>query len=236
MDRDILQIRLAGVKSLFFVFLLYILKIMEVGMDWDFSHSGIYPLKGKGILGIVAHPVIHSDFKHLLANTFPLLFLLWCLFYFYREIAGYIFVSIWIGEGVLTFLIGKPGWHIGASGLIYGLAFFLFFSGILRKHVPLTAISLLITFLYGGIIWHMFPHFSPADMSWEGHLSGGVTGTLCAFLFEGYGPQRPNAPFADEEKSAEEEGESYNDPHNDKQKRETDAFITLYQSVKTDFP
>ena len=81
---------------------------------------------------------------------------------------------IWIGAGLLTFIIGKPGWHIGASGLIYGLAFFLFFSGILRKYVPLIAISLLVTFLYGGIIWHMFPYFSPANMSWEGHLSGGI--------------------------------------------------------------
>ena len=83
---------------------------------------------------------------------------------------------IWIGAGLLTFIIGKPGWHIGASGLIYGLAFFLFFSGILRKYVPLIAISLLVTFLYGGIIWHMFPYFSPAtchgkdisaEESWE---------------------------------------------------------------------
>ena len=159
MKRDIQRIMLATAVPLFLIFILFLLKIVEVGMDWDFSHRGI---------------------------------------------AGRIFMIIWIGAGLLTFIIGKPGWHIGASGLIYGLAFFLFFSGILRKYVPLIAISLLVTFLYGGIIWHMFPYFSPANMSWEGHLSGGIMGTLCAFGFLNHGPQRPE-PFADETDEEEEE-------------------------------
>ena len=167
MKRDIQRIMLAAVVPLFLIFILFLLKFMEVGMDWDFSHMGVYPMEKRGI-------------------------------------AGRIFMIIWIGAGLLTFMIGKPGWHIGASGLIYGLAFFLFFSGILRKYVPLIAISLLVTFLYGGIIWHMFPYFSPANMSWEGHLSGGIMGTLCAFGFLNHGPQRPE-PFADETDDDEEE-------------------------------
>ena len=171
MKRDIQRIMLAAVVPLFLIFILFLLKFMEVGMDWDFSHMGVYPMEKRGIVGIFTHPLIHSGFSHLLANTLPLFFLSWCLFYFYRGIAGRIFMIIWIGAGLLTFMIGKPGWHIGASGLIYGLAFFLFFSGILRKYVPLIAISLLVTFLYGGIIWHMFPYFSPANMSWEAEES-----------------------------------------------------------------
>ena len=187
MKRDIQRIMLATAVPLFLIFILFLLKIVEVGMDWDFSHMGIYPLEKRGITGILTHPLIHSGFSHLLANTLPLFFLSWCLFYFYRGIAGRIFMIIWIGAGLLTFIIGKPGWHIGASGLIYGLAFFLF-----------------VTFLYGGIIWHMFPYFSPANMSWEGHLSGGIMGTLCAFGFLNHGPQRPE-PFADETDEEEEE-------------------------------
>lgn len=204
MKQDIQRIMLAAAKPLFPIFILYILKIMEVGMDWNFSRLGVYPMEKRGLVGILTHPLIHSGFSHLLANTIPLFFLSWCLFYFYRGIAGKIFILIWLGGGLLTFLIGKPGWHIGASGLIYGLAFFLFFSGILRKYVPLIAISLFVTFLYGGIIWHMFPYFSPANMSWEGHLSGGIMGTLCAFGFLNHGPQRPE-PFADETDEDEEE-------------------------------
>ena len=146
MKQDIQRIMLAAAKPLFLIFILYMLKIVEVGMHWDLSHLGIYPMEKRGVFGILTHPLIHSGFSHLLANTLPLFFLSWCLFYFYRGIAGKIFILIWIGAGLLTFIIGKPGWHIGASGLIYGLAFFLFFSGILRKYVPLIAISLLVTF------------------------------------------------------------------------------------------
>ena len=173
-------------------------------MDWDFTKLGVYPMEKRGVFGIFAHPLVHSSFKHLFANTIPFFFLSWCLFYFYRDIAPYIFFTIWIGCGVFTFLIGKPGWHIGASGIIYGLAFFLFFSGLLRKHVPLIAISLLITFLYGGLVWNMFPQFAKETTSWEGHLSGAITGTLCSIAFMKYGPQRPE-PFADEEDIDEED-------------------------------
>lgn len=198
MKPDLRRIMLAMTMPLFLIFILYLLKTIEVGMDWEFTRWGIYPLEERGVFGIFAHPLVHSGFSHLLANTLPLFFLSWCLFYFYRGIASYIYLIIWVGCGLLTFLIGKPGWHIGASGVIYGLAFFLFFSGLLRKYIPLIAISLLVTFLYGGLVWNMIPYFTPVNTSWEGHLSGAVTGTLCAFAFMNYGPQRPQA-FADEE-------------------------------------
>lgn len=204
MKRDVQRIVLAAIIPLFLLFILYILKFLETGMDWDFTKLGVYPMEKRGVFGIFAHPLVHSSFKHLFANTIPFFFLSWCLFYFYRDIAPYIFFTIWIGCGVFTFLIGKPGWHIGASGIIYGLAFFLFFSGLLRKHVPLIAISLLITFLYGGLVWNMFPQFAKETTSWEGHLSGAITGTLCSIAFMKYGPQRPE-PFADEEDIDEED-------------------------------
>lgn len=203
MRHDIRRMALAAIIPLFLLFTLYILKFLEIGMDWDFTQLGVYPMQQRGMLGIFTHPLVHSSFSHLFANTIPLFFLSWCLFYFYRSIASIIFFAIWIGAGILTFLIGKPGWHIGASGIVYGLAFFLFFSGILRKHIPLIAISLLVTFLYGGLVWNMFPQFAKITTSWEGHLSGAIAGTLCAIGFMNYGPQRPD-PFVDEEEEAEE--------------------------------
>ncbi|MBO4984119.1 MAG: rhomboid family intramembrane serine protease [Bacteroides sp.] len=204
MKPEIRRILLSAAIPLFLLLVLYLLKFLEIGMGWDFKPLGVYPLEQRGVFGIFAHPLVHSSLRHLLANTLPFFFLSWCLFYFYRDIAPYIFYAIWIGCGLLTFCIGKPGWHIGASGIIYGLAFFLFFSGLFRKHVPLIALSLLITFLYGGLWWNMFPHFAKATTSWEGHLSGAIAGTLCAIFFKGKGPQRPN-PFADEEEGDEEE-------------------------------
>lgn len=220
MKHDLRRIVLATVIPLFLLFILYTLKTLEVGMKWDFTQLGVYPMQQRGVFGIFAHPLVHSSFKHLIANTLPLFFLSWCLFYFYRHIAPYIFFAIWIGCGVLTFLIGKPGWHIGASGIIYGLAFFLFFSGLLRKHVPLIAISLLVTFLYGGLIWNMFPQFAKVTTSWEGHLSGAITGTLCAIGFMRQGPQRSD-PFADE---SEEESEENNEEDSEQEKDATASF------------
>nr|WP_203558459.1 rhomboid family intramembrane serine protease [Bacteroides sp. 519] len=200
------KILVAMVIPLLLVFIMYIMKILEVGMDWNFTKLGVYPLAKKGVFGIFAHPFVHGSFRHLLANTIPFLFLGWCLFYFYRNIASVIIIVLWLLCGGFTFIIGKPGWHIGASGIIYGLAFFLFFSGILRKHIPLIALSLLVTFLYGGLVWNMFPFFVKPTTSWEGHLSGAVAGTICAFLFQKYGPQKPE-PFKDEEEEEEEDGE-----------------------------
>ena len=205
MKQDIQRIMLAAAKPLFLIFILYMLKIVEVGMHWDLSHLGIYPMEKRGVFGILTHPLIHSGFSHLLANTLPLFFLSWCLFYFYRGIAGKIFILIWIGAGLLTFIIGKPGWHIGASGLIYGLRLFPFFSGILRKHVPLVALSLLVTFLYGSLVWNMFPQFASSTTSWEGHLGGAAAGIAAAILFRHKGPQQPEL-FIDEE---EEDNRSY---------------------------
>ena len=85
MKQDIQRIMLAAAEPpLFLIFILFLLKIVEVGMDWDFSHMGIYPLEKRGLTGILTHPLIHSGFSHLLANTLPLFFFSWCLFYFYR--------------------------------------------------------------------------------------------------------------------------------------------------------
>lgn len=211
MKPELRRIFLSIIIPLFFIFILYMIKIMEVGMEWDFTRLGVYPMEKKGVFGIFAHPLVHSSFSHLFANTVPLLFLSWCLFYFYKDLSALIFFFIWIAGGILTFIIGKPGWHVGASGLIYGLAFYLFFSGLLRKHIPLIAISLLVTFLYGGLVWNMFPCFANEGTSWEGHLSGAIAGVIAAVIFRKHGPQKPEYPDDDEEEFYPEGSENMED-------------------------
>lgn len=214
MKPELRRIFLSLLIPVFFIFILYMIKIMEVGMDWDFTRLGVYPMEKKGVFGIFAHPLVHSSFKHLFANTIPLLFLSWCLFYFYKDLSALIFFFIWIMGGILTFIIGKPGWHVGASGLIYGLAFYLFFSGLIRKHIPLIAISMLVTFLYGGLVWNMLPFFANESTSWEGHLSGATAGTIAAIIFRNYGPQKPEYP---EDEDGDEDGNENEDKHEEEQ-------------------
>ena len=187
-----------------FIVALWVVHIFQWELNANWSQLGIYPRKIQGLIGIISNPLIHSGFKHLFSNTVPILILGWCLFYFYKDLSYLVFPIIWIGTGFITWCIGRESWHIGASGLVYGLSFFLFFSGILRRYIPLMAISLLVAFLYGSLIFNMLPvsQLVYDNMSWEGHLSGAVIGLLCAVVFRNYGPQKPEEPkdpFDDEE-------------------------------------
>lgn len=162
---------------------------------------GIQPRSIHGMKGIILSPLFHQNFKHLAANTPALLILGWFIYYSYKDIANETILLIWSGSGLLTWLIGRPAYHIGASGLIYGMAFFLFFSGIFRKNPQLTAIALLIVFIYGSLFWNMLPvaEWIDPNVSWEGHLSGALAGLLTAILLRKKGPQADQGPTLDEE-------------------------------------
>jgi len=129
------------------VFLMWLVKIVEILFEADFSHYGIFPLKMDGISGILFSPFIHSSFSHLISNSLPLFFLSVALFYFYSEVVFSVFAWTYFLTGLMVWIAGREAWHIGASGVVYGLASFLFFSGIIRRHFRLIALSLLIVFL-----------------------------------------------------------------------------------------
>ena len=193
------------------IILLWLIWIVEKSWGADWSRWGIYPGKAAGLWGIVTSPLIHADAKHLFSNSIPLLVLAWCLFYFYKDLGYGVFPVLWFLSGLFTWILGRDSWHIGASGLIYSLAFFLFFSGILRSYIPLMAVSLMVVFLYGSMVWNMFPVAEIVDpsVSWEGHLSGAISGLLCALIFRKQGPQKPE-PEEEEDESNEDEEEMMN--------------------------
>ncbi len=188
-----------------FVVLLWLVKIVEVIFDLNFTGLGIYPLSLKGLPGILLSPFIHADFRHLLNNSLPLFFLATALFYFYSEIAIKVSLWTWFLTGLLVWLAGRDAWHIGASGLVYGLASFLFFSGIIRRYFRLIALSLLIVFLYGSMVWGIFPNIYK-NVSWESHMLGFVSGILLAIWYRNEGPQEPVYEWMDEDPE-EDEGE-----------------------------
>jgi membrane associated rhomboid family serine protease len=190
-----------------FVFVMWLVKIIEVLFDLDLSNFGIYPLSLEGLPGILFSPFIHANFGHLFNNSLPLFFLGTALFYFYSEIA--IKVSLWTYflTGILVWLAGRNAWHIGASGLIYGFASFLFFSGIIRKYFRLVALSLLIVFLYGSMVWGIFPNIY-REVSWESHMLGFISGIVLAVWYRKEGPQAPVYDWMEEE----EENKTESDP------------------------
>jgi len=186
-----------------FVFIMWLVKITEILFNLDLTSYGIYPLSLTGLPGIIFSPFIHADFSHLFNNSLPLFFLGTALFYFYSEIA--VKVSLWtyLLTGIFVWLAGRDAWHIGASGLIYGLASFLFFSGIIRKYFRLVALSLLIVFLYGSMVWGIFPDIY-RNVSWESHMLGFVSGIILAVVYRNEGPQAPVYEWLDEEEDQPE--------------------------------
>ena len=187
-----------------FVFLMWLVKIIEVLFNIDLYQYGIYPLTLKGLQGIIFSPFIHASFNHLFSNTLPLFFLSVALFYFYSEVALKVFIWTYFITGFLVWIAGREAYHIGASGLVYGLASFLFFSGIIRKYFRLIALSLLIVFLYGSMVWGLFPGVYK-DVSWESHMLGFFSGVILALVYRKQGPQEPVYEWLEEE---EKEGES----------------------------
>lgn len=163
------------------VLTLWIVKWVEVRFGVRFVRWGIYPWKIEGLKGILFGPFIHSGLKHLFNNSIPLFVLTAALFYFYRHVRWRVLLIGALLTGVATWIIARPAWHIGASGVIYMLAAFLFFKGIFSRQFQLTALSLMVVFLYGGMLWYLFP-IDP-KISWEGHLSGFFVGFTLSLVF-----------------------------------------------------
>ena len=168
---------------LFFVLTLWLVFWYELHFHYSLSHFGVFPREVFGLKGILFSPFLHGDMEHLANNSIALLVLLPILRYFYKEQS---FVVLFLGilfSGLGTWLLGRPSYHIGASGLIYTLVSFIFFKGIFTKYYRLVALSFTIVILYGGSVWNIFPNVKEG-ISWEGHLAGFVVGLALALLLK----------------------------------------------------
>lgn len=177
--------------------LLWSVFLLEKFYPAEFIQLGILPKQVEGLKGILLSPLIHAprDISHIINNSFPAAVLTGALFYFYRKIAFRVFVLSWIISGALVWLAASDEghFHIGFSGVIYALAGFLFTSGTIRKYRPLQGIALFVVFIYGSMIWGIFP--LKEGISWEGHLFGLLTGVFLAFLYRKKGPQAPRFQY-----------------------------------------
>lgn len=161
------------------------IKIFEVVTHYSLASWGVLPRDFEGLRGIFFMPFIHGDIAHAAHNSIPLFVLSAMLIYFYRKTSWFILVVGTLLTGLLTWLIANKAYHIGASGIIYMLASYIFFSGVFRRNIKLMAISLLVSFLYGSMVWGVFPfEFAIQErISWEGHLAGAIVGFLLAYRF-----------------------------------------------------
>ncbi|MEM9143340.1 MAG: rhomboid family intramembrane serine protease [Bacteroidota bacterium] len=176
---------------------------MELKFQVNLNVYGVYPRTFKGLRGVFFSPFIHSSLKHLYNNTIPLALLTAALFYFYRTVAWKILLWGMLLSGLFTWAIGRPSYHIGASGLIYVLASFIFFKGVFSKYYRLVALSLVIVFIYGSLLWYIFP--VKEGISWEGHLGGFLSGLLLAVLMQTDFPEPKKYAWEKEDFNAEDD-------------------------------
>lgn len=198
----------ALIVPLGFVFLLWAIKIMETISGISLSEYGLEPRTLKGLRGIFTMPLLHADFSHLISNTLAVVVLLFGLYIFYKEFATQLFLLFYLFSGIAAWIIGTSGSvHIGASGLVYALAWFHILSGLIKQNKPQLAFSLIVIFLYGGVIWGIFPQLqSSPTISWQGHLGGAITGFVFAIYYK-----RKAISIMNQEPSQEEEEDELSD-------------------------
>ena len=183
MEKDFKYTNAVIAVPLFFVLSLWLVYWFEIRFHFNFVKNGIMPREISGLQGVLFSPFIHSNLSHLYNNSIPLLVLLAALQYFYPRHSFKVICYGILLSGLLTWLIGRTSYHIGASGLIYVLVGFIFFKGIITRYYRLVALSLTVIVLYGGMIWYVLPDVDNS-ISWEGHLAGLISGVIFAILLK----------------------------------------------------
>lgn len=194
------------VPSAILLALIWGVKLYEIIFHADFYDFGILPQTVTGLRGIILSPLLHADVSHAFANSVPIFILTSALYYYYGRKANSILSFAWLITGFWVWVFAKnTGYHIGASGVVYALVAFHFTSGVLRREPRMMAFSLLVVFLYGGLIWGIYPDFFPEkNISWQSHLLGLAAGIVLSFFYRSDGPQRKEYEWDDEDESDED--------------------------------
>ena len=187
--KDATRFRRAVITVVVFIGVLWIIKLADSGLSLQLYHLGVAPREPAGLLGIVLAPLIHGSWGHLISNSGVLLVLGIVLLYGYPRSAPGVLLLIYVGSGLGVWLFARSSYHLGASGLTHGLMFFIFVSGILRRDRLSIALSMIVFFLYGGMVWTVFPQ--QPGISWESHFFGALTGVIAAFVFRHNDPLPP---------------------------------------------
>ena len=186
---------------------LWLIRMFDAITGAGLYRYGIYPGQLSSLTGILLSPLIHSSYTHLFTNTAPLLILGTALIYGYPRSARIAIPVIYIGTGLCVWLFARPTYHIGASGLTFGFMFFVFTIGAIRWDRRAIALSMIVFFLYGSMIWGIFP--SDTGVSYETHLFASMFGIIMAILLRNHDPYLPEKEYSWEH---EEDDENMDDP------------------------
>lgn len=216
-----------------FILAIWLVKIFESISGMQLYDYGLLPKDKGGLLGIFTSPFLHGDYNHLISNTTTLFAIVFILFYSYPKSAKPVFLITYFLTGLSVWYFARTGtYHIGASGLVYGLLSFLFFVGIFRKDAKAIAITLIITFMYGGFIWGVFP--TDPKISFESHLAGLILGLVCAVIFRKKDPFEKKYEWEEEEEDEDEKDMTGNGMSPDEVKIYDDADEVYFDEDEID--
>ncbi len=191
---DARRLRRSFILAASFATVLWLIKLVDVVFGLDLVQYGVYPRRPSGLVGILWAPLIHGSLSHVFANTAPIVILGTALLYGYPRSAKIVIPLIYAGSGVGVWLFARNAYHIGASSLTFGMMFFVFTIGVLRWDKRAIALSLVVFFLYGGMIWGIFP--SDPSISFESHFFGAVIGIALAILLKRHDPAPPEKRYS----------------------------------------
>lgn len=180
----------------FFLGIMWTVFAFDHYLDWPVNRYGLLPRDMAGLRGVLTINFLHSSWHHLWQNTMAFAVLNTALFFFYRPLSLKVFLWLMVLPPLLMWCWARPDNHIGSSVLVYGIAAFLFTSGIVRWDMQLLRVSLFVALFYGSLVWYVFP--LEERISWEGHLSGAIVGVALAWIFRKQGPQRKSYPWESE--------------------------------------
>ncbi len=166
---------------LYFLGVLWLIHISFELFGGEKAFYGIFPREIWGMTGILTAPLVHGSWMHLISNSAPFFFLTLLLFFFYRRIAVQSFILIYLLTGITVWIFARSVFHIGASGVVYGLVSFIFWSGLFRRDIRAIILALIVTVLYSGMFLGILPN--QPGISWESHLLGAIVGIFIAFVF-----------------------------------------------------
>jgi membrane associated rhomboid family serine protease len=199
-----MRFRRSTITVLALVALLWGIEALDRGLGLQLHHLGIYPREPAGLWGILYAPLIHGSWGHLLSNSFALLILGVALLYGYPRATVPVLLFVYLCSGAGVWLFARSSFHFGASGLTHGMMFFIFTSGILRRDRLSIALSMIVFFIYGSMIWSIFPQ--EPGISYESHFFGALTGLLAALLFRGRDPAVPEKQYDWEDEDPDPDG------------------------------
>ena len=181
--------RLSLLLAFLFTALIWVIWISGEIFELDLSRYGVFPGQHDSLGGVVTAPLIHGSLSHVFANSLPLLVMLTILFYIYPKSSPIVLITLYVGSGLIVWMIARPAWHFGASGLTHGLMFYLFTIGVLRRDALSSVFAMTVFFLYGGMVWGIFPR--DPGISYEYHLAGAGLGVLLAFILRNFDDKPP---------------------------------------------